>query len=82
MNLFFLGLGVLIIIFAFFIFTIMLCAFCLIVAGATQELSRLQKIEELNAAESQKLKNFLINQNKAQTNLWSRKKEKGTSFGK
>ena len=53
---------------------IALCVFWLIVAGAALEISRQKEADELDASKKEALKNFLVNQNKRQTIVWSRKK--------
>ena len=48
--------------------------FWLIVAGAALEISRQKEADELDASKKEVLKDFLVNQNKRQTIVWSRKK--------
>lgn len=57
-----------------FAFVIALCVFWLIVAGAALEISRQKEADELDASKKEVLKDFLVNQNKRQTIVWSRKK--------
>jgi ammonia channel protein AmtB len=64
-----------------FAFVIAIVVFWLIVAGAALEISRQKEADELDASKKEILKDFLVNQNKRQTIVWSRKKQEGSPFG-
>lgn len=81
MNLILWPLAIIALFFIGFAFVIALVVFWLIVAGAALEISRQKEADELDASKKEILKDFLVNQNKRQTIVWSRKKQEGSPFG-
>ena len=81
MNLILWPLAIIALFFIGFAFVIAIVVFWLIVAGAALEISRQKEADELDASKKEILKDFLVNQNKRQTIVWSRKKQEGSPFG-